>query len=390
MKRVLVLDACQRSALAVTRSLGKRGVPVITADETPTSLAGSSRFSIKYITHHSAQLKPGEFIGDIIEICNDYSIDFIFPMTELTTNLLLRHHSDFPGITLPFPELDIVEMVSDKCSLCRIANSLQIPIPQTQYVDHTTSFADIHNLSIFPVVMKPGKSWVEYNGEWLHTSVRFATSGDDVKKILDTDEAFSAHSYLFQEKVPGFGQGIFAIYDRGRPITFFAHRRIKEKPPGGGVSVLSESVEVNPVLLQHARSLLDHVHWHGIAMVEFKCNNQENCYLMEINTRFWGSLQLAIDAGVDFPWLLYQMTCGTPLPTDISYKKGTRLRWLLGDLDRLYLILKSREFSLKAKLLACLSFVKPRPFSTHHETNRWGDMRPFWWELNVYVKNILK
>ena len=31
---------------------------------------------------------------------------------------------------------------------------------------------------------------------------------------------------------------------------------------------------------------------------------------MEINTRFWGSLQLAVDAGVDFPWLLYRMVSG--------------------------------------------------------------------------------
>lgn len=385
-----MLDACQRSALAVTRSLGRQGVPVYTADETLTSLAGSSRFSIQYLTHHSARIKPKDFIDDIIEFCSKHSIDIVLPMTELTTNLLLRHRSDLSDISLPFPDLEIVDQIADKCSLFRLAESLQVPLPRTWYVDNTQQLPDMADIQVYPIVLKPGKSWVEYNGEWLHTSVLFAETIDQARNILTTDQAFSAYPYMLQEMVSGNGQGIFALYDQGQPVAFFAHRRIKEKPPGGGVSVLSESVEVNPVLQDYARKLLDSVGWHGIAMVEFKCESQDVCHLMEINTRFWGSLQLAIDAGVDFPWLLYQMTCGeavTPLET---YKKGTRLRWLLGDLDRLYLILKGRSYSLKEKLIACLSFLKPSPFKTRHETNRWSDMGPFWWELKQYFKDLLR
>jgi predicted ATP-grasp superfamily ATP-dependent carboligase len=195
---------------------------------------------------------------------------------------------------------------------------------------------------------------------------------------------------MIQECVTGHGQGIFALYNNGVPLAFFAHRRLREKPPGGGVSVLSESVSVDPVLCSYARSLLNKAGWHGIAMVEFKVATDGTPYLMEINTRFWGSLQLAIDAGVDFPFMLYQLTSGIQ-PTAVGkYRTGIRLRWLLGDIDSLYLTLRDRSCHIRDKLEAVLRFLSPSPFKTRHEVDRWGDLRPFWFELRQYARDILR
>ena len=60
-------------------------------------------------------------------------------------------------------------------------------------------------------------------------------------------------------------------------------------------------------------------------------------YLIEINGRFWGSLQLSIEAGIDFPFLLYKLALGNKLECELSYKEGVKSRWLLGDLDHFYL-----------------------------------------------------
>ncbi len=56
MKRVLILYANQRSALAATRSLGRHGIHIITADETADSLAGSSRYSKLYFRYPSPRI----------------------------------------------------------------------------------------------------------------------------------------------------------------------------------------------------------------------------------------------------------------------------------------------------------------------------------------------
>jgi predicted ATP-grasp superfamily ATP-dependent carboligase len=313
----------------------------------------------------------------------------ILPMSELTTTLLLRNRPALSGVILPFPDPNTVDSLADKCSLMRLAESLHVPIPKTLYIDNPAAFSpDQADLS-YPVVLKPGKSWLTGKECWFHTGVRIADDLKTAKNYLISDPAFKTHPFLIQQCVSGTGQGVFALYDHGKALAFFAHRRLREKPPRGGVSVLSESIPVDPILLGHARALLDAVGWHGIAMVEFKVGDDGTPYLMEINTRFWGSLQLAIDAGVDFPYLLYQLACGQRPSPVTGYQNGRRLRWLLGDLDSLYLTVRDRKVGIGDKLKAMLRFLRPAPFTTRHEVNRLSDIGPFWCEIKQYVRDIV-
>lgn len=391
MKRALVLDANQRSALAVTRSLGRQGVPVVTTDETLQALSGSSRFSVQYFTCPSPRIQPVQFIEFLTELVNQEHIEILLPMTELTTTLLLSHQTSFPSAIIPFPDIQTVDSLANKCSLMRVAESLAIPIPQTWYVDDPDHLLFKLDELPYPLVLKPGKSWVYRDAKWVRNAVRFANNPLTAQEILASDPAFRGHPFMLQQCVSGNGEGIFAIYDRGKALGFFAHRRLREKPPSGGVSVLCESVPLNPTILAHARTLLDEAAWHGVAMVEFKVDEADGTpYLMEINTRFWGSLQLAIDAGVDFPWLLYQLACGDkPSPVE-GYKSGIRLRWLLGDVDNLYLTLRDRQTPALAKLAAVRRFLIPAPLTTRHEVNRWRDLGPFWHELKKYLRDLAR
>jgi predicted ATP-grasp superfamily ATP-dependent carboligase len=387
MKRVLVIDACQRSALAVTRSLGSKGVAVFTADETITALAGESRYSSGYDVYPSPRLVPEAFIASLAQLCKRQRIDIIMPMTELTTTLLLAHRHALDAVTLPLAPATTIEQLANKCELMQLAAALDIPIPASQTIDPPSQPVATIDLdhAAYPLVLKPGKSWLEHAGEWLHTSVRFAADASEAATILQSDAAFATQPYLLQQCIPGNGAGIFAIYAHGNPLAFLAHRRLREKPPRGGVSVLSESIAIDPVQLDYAQRLLDHVGWHGVAMVEFRVSDAGTPYLMEINTRFWGSLQLAIDAGVDFPWLLYQLACGESIDQCVHYRQGQRLRWLLGDVDHLYLTLRDAKFSVAHKLRALLGFFTPHLSHTRHEVNRLGDMQPFWWECRRYL-----
>lgn len=390
MKKVLVLDANQRSALATTRSLGKEGVYVLTAEETPTALASASKFSKQHFTYPSPRLKPKQFIESLSNLAKEQNIDILLPMTELTTMLLLRHKTSFPNVKIPFPEMDAVESLADKCRLMKTAESLDIPVPRTWYADDSNSLpCDLENLP-YPIVLKPGKSWLFHEGEWRRATVRFADNPINAKNILDSDWAFKTHPFMIQENIVGHGAGVFAIYDHGKSLALFAHRRLREKPPSGGVSVLSESVQVNPTLGSHAQTLLENANWHGVAMVEFKVASDGTPYLMEINTRFWGSLQLAIDAGVDFPHMLYQLACDEQPDPITDYKTGIKLRWLLGDLDNLYLTLRNKQTSFRAKMGALAHFVTPSLRHTRHEVNRIGDLKPFWYEAQQYLRDILR
>jgi predicted ATP-grasp superfamily ATP-dependent carboligase len=77
---------------------------------------------------------------------------------------------------------------------------------------------------------------------------------------------------------------------------------------------------------------------------------------MEINPRFWGSMQVAINAGVDFPNLLNTMLRDGDIEKSLSYKTGVRCRYMLyADLMRLFTIMRS-DYSSEYKRKALRDF----------------------------------
>jgi len=183
-------------------------------------------------------------------------------------------------------------------------------------------------------------------------------------------------------------QGMFFICKDGDIKCSFSHRRLREKPPSGGVSVLSESIEIDKTLYSHAETLLKIYNWNGVAMFEYKITDEGIPYLMEINGRFWGSLQLAIDSGIDFPYLLFLVFSKNQDHINCEYKTKIKLRWLLGDIDNLLITLKDKKNSLKFKLNSIFSFLKLFDKNQFYEINRFNDMRPFIVEIRQYMVSL--
>ena len=154
---------------------------------------------------------------------------------------------------------------------------------------------------------------------------------------------------LIQERIPPEGEafGLAALLDGGGEVkASFAYRRLREYPVRGGPSTLRESVH-HPQIEELGIRLLRSLQWYGVAMVEFKVDPRDNQpKLMELNPRFWGSLALAIHAGVDFPYLLYKMVMGQEFEPVLEYELGVRCRWLLPG-DILHFLTNPNRFHLK-------------------------------------------
>lgn len=384
---ILVLDASQRSALAVVRSLGKSPqFSIVTAESQAEALAGHSRFSKEHYQHPNPISSPSEFISWLGDFCTNKAIDLVLPVTEITSQLILMRHAQIPHVKLPFGNHNQVMQLADKGQLFKFATTLDIDAPYTEWFDSATSI-NTDNFD-YPLVIKPCRSRIFSEEIWINTTVKVVFNKQELDEHLKKTNYLQLHPFMIQEFIPGTGAGIFCLFNNGEPVAFFAHKRIREKPPQGGVSVLSESAEVDPYLREQATKLLSAVKWHGVAMIEYRVNPEGKAYLMEVNTRFWGSLQLAIDSGVDFPTLLVSNELGIIIKPNSSYKIGQRLRWLLGDVDSLYLYLKS-DYSLKQKLIRLIAFITPNIVDTKHEINRWNDMAPAWFEVKSYIKHFI-
>lgn len=124
---------------------------------------------------------------------------------------------------------------------------------------------------------------------------------------------------LIQGYVGGIGVGAFLARWHERPLAEFMHRRLHEVPHTGGASSYRESWRHDEVLT-HARALMQHLSWEGVGMFEYRWDPPSGrFYLMEFNSRFWGSLHLALFAGVDFPRLLADAFFDHPSEPVLSY-----------------------------------------------------------------------
>lgn len=341
--RVLVTDSDTRSALAAVRALGKRGHEVVTAGLASPSLAAVSRYSSRFEQYPDPAVDSAAFIEALAGIVRRCAIDVILPMTEVTTLLVTQHQRELQA-RIPFASTETVANTSDKSFVISLAGRLGVPVPRTRIV-HSAAQGAAEAAGIpFPVVVKPARSRVRTPAGWISTGVSYAR---DAAGLAATLERLPPEVYpvLLQERIEGPGVGVFLAIEGGRTLAQFAHRRLREKPPSGGVSVLCESAAVDPVAAGHASRLLAELGWRGVAMVEFKQDQRDGSLrLMEINGRFWGSLQLAIDAGVDFPGIAVAIAAGEAPRKAPEYRLGVRSRWLAGDLDSLMLqLLRSRE-----------------------------------------------
>jgi predicted ATP-grasp superfamily ATP-dependent carboligase len=383
MARILVTDGDSRSALAATRSLGRRGHEVFTAATRATSLAGVSRHSRATLVYPDPATDSAGFVRAIAEFAAREKLDLVIPMTEITTLLLTGDRDKLPaGCRVPFPEQALVDRASDKAAVMALATECGVPIPKTTVVANIAEARAAAPALTWPTVIKPARSRVRVNAGWLSTGVEYAADAADLVRRLEALHP-AAFPILLQERIAGPGVGVFACYDRGEPVASFAHRRLREKPPSGGVSVLRESAPLDPAAADHAHRLLRALGWHGVAMVEFKQDSRDGSLrLMEINARFWGSLQLAIDAGVDFPALLADLGLGRAVAPVPGYAQGVRSRWLWGDFDVLLSLLFRPRARLDlppnypGRLRSLWEFLKFWSPGLNYEVERWDDPKP--------------
>jgi len=390
---VLVTDGEERPALAITRSLGRRNRSVIVGAERQASLASVSRYCAGTVVYPSPSRAPEAFAGFLRDFVARAAVDLVVPVTDVTTHIVAANRDALAAHTaVAAPALEAFALAADKAAVMRRAVACGIPIPRTEFVDGLAGLDAVIGRVRYPAVVKPARSRILTGGGWTYATVRYARCESALRELYRTTECLASHPSLIQERIVGQGTGVFVLCDHGRVRAAFAHRRLREKPPSGGVSVLCESIPVDPALLAQAERLLGPLGWHGVAMLEYKQDRASGTpFLMEVNGRFWGSLQLAIDAGVDFPHLCCQLALGEPLDDVPSYTAGVRNRWLLGDLDHLLLRICRHDRDLPedapSRLRTLAEFLTPRAH-VRHEVFRRGDPHPALHELREYMKSL--
>lgn len=377
MKKILVFDGRSRAALSIIRSLGKRGLFVIAGEAFQCS-SFYSKYTKQTIIYPSPDNKKEEFNAFIIQFLKRNRIDIIIPVRDDINEIIIKNKTIFSKLTsFVLPPLDAFNATRDKAESIKLCRNLSISHPKTILSsEEDFSLRVLKNSFELPILIKPrissGSRGIAIITEWSKFQQKF----DSIHKEFPYP--------MIQEFIPhGGAYGVSMLYDRGVLKASFTHKRIREFPLSGGPSTLSEGVHY-PIIEKHASNLLSKLKWNGVAMVEYRVDSRTNePKFMEINPRFWGSLQTAVYSGIDFPYLLYKLGVENKCEDSFEYEAGRQVRWLFfGDL--LWFI-KSKKSINNIKI-----FIKFKRGNLSYDVFSWNDLGPTFGVFKEVFSSVLK
>ena len=347
-RRILVLDADAGAALAIVQSLGRAGYHVTLAAIERGHRAFRSRYVADTCLYPDPLADKAAFQAWARGLTGH---DLIIPPTERTL-IPLSEIRDDPALAgrVALPPAAAVEVAFDKERVRALAAVLGIATPENLTVDEPAGL-DHPTIDAWlaegAVVLKSVRSkvWGDVGGG-RELVVRMVTDRGQLHR--EADPLLASGPVQLQRWIPGHGVGIEMLVDHGEPVLTFAHERIHEVPLTGGGSSYRRAIDPPADLVDASTRLLGALDWHGVAMVEFRRDPRTGAApLIELNGRFWGSLPLAVFAGVDFPLALTRLLLDHERPEPARGRRvyarqlGRDLDWLkamtlvrVGDLRR--------------------------------------------------------
>lgn len=335
MRPIITTNTDDHIGLAVVRSLGKNNIDFQVVSITKNTLAWYSRYC------------NNKIIGrcDLDFFSKLSKDDVIFPMFEDTMLLLAKHTSKLQ-CQMGFSDYETLQITADKSLLVQHAIEHKIPCPKTFFITKPEDIKECVPDIEFPAILKPSRG---AGG----TRILSVDSPALLPAISEKFLKDNGH-FLLQEKIPyttkyTIGALCNAEHELKRVCVI---KELRNYPIETGQACYVETVN-EPRLVIMVEKLLKSLNFVGIADIDLVIDSRDNQpKLMEINPRFWGSLQVAINAGVDFPNLLNTMLRDGDIEKSLSYKTGVRCRYMFSnDLMRLITIMQSdysREYKRKA------------------------------------------
>ena len=314
------------SGLGIVRSLGRRGIPVITLDPDVSEIGMSSRFC-------TSRQCPA------IEKSTERNLDFLvglarslpakpvlFPTSDNAVHAYAAREDVLrPYVCLTTPSSDIIAKTAAKDALFRTAREKGIPVPET-YVPKSLDDVKAFASSIpYPCLIKPVRS-----NSWHQQSVQKTLkgiSGGSEKSILAKTpealiEAYTRISELdadviVSEAIPGDDRDLvyFAFY-RARRWQSLAC--LGQEGAGDANSLWQRQLRCfdrDPMLERISLDFLEKLNYQGLGGIEFKRDSRDGkLKLIELNTRYglWDALgQLC---GVDTAYVAYSMRSARSSP----------------------------------------------------------------------------
>lgn len=324
--KVLVSQGWFKHSLGMVRHLAKQGYEMYALGEPGTEPLVSHSKACKGV-FPVPQKEEVPFVEGLLNVLEKNPMDVFIPVGFPVTRFTCLHEESIGELTrLAIPTAHQEQMAGDKFVSNLLAIRTGVGAPKTIRISSMDELEPAGKELGFPLILKGARE----------TGLGIVAKAESLESLRQTYEDLMERFGLtrpedwplLQEFIPGWGCGFFAIYDKGECKRVFMHRRVREYPATGGASCCAESFR-DPELERSGRALLNELKWHGVAMVEFRFDERDKQFkLIEINPKFWGSLELALAVGADFAGDYVRLAQGEELQFTDQFK-NIRFQWPL-------------------------------------------------------------
>lgn len=326
--RILILDSSEGpGGLAAVRALTREGWVVGVGSPRDGCLASVSRWTAHRHRVPAPSSGLHEFSVALRRLVQTYGYDLVFGTGDDWV-LALSATREQLGVLVPYPPHEVVVRLFDKAAATQVAEASGISVPKTAEATDTT----LARWS-WPAVIKPRSHWTPGStAGWVQTTVvataeQAATIASQIRKI--------GGEPLIQEFVAGKLLSVTMVLDAHREVVAVVQQEAERIwPVSAGGSVRAVSVPVDPPLAALVARFLAELGWVGLAQVQMLQAVGRPPTLIDVNGRFYGSMQLALAAGVNLPALCAELALSGHVDAVGPAHVGVRYTWLERDLHR--------------------------------------------------------
>ena len=308
-----MLSAETPSAVATVRSLHEAGFEVTVLAEHAFSPAGAS-------WRCGQSLRVGVWSSaELVSHVLDTDADVVVPVTEGDLLRLAPVRTSVERLApVVAPSRESLGIATDKMLMGRLAREMgddRITGPQEAVLVVGDKVGETDPAD-FPLVAKPRRSRALLDdGTVWGDSARFCA---DVTDLREAYREFGEGGQDTLVQRPTHGEALLVsvlLGDDGAPALTFVHRRLRQARPEGGPSACAVSHAPRPELVEPAVELARKLEITGAPVqFEFVLPEAGPAVLLDVNPRPWGTLGLALAAGVNFVGWAARHALGDPLP----------------------------------------------------------------------------
>lgn len=237
--------------------------------------------------------------ADWLKIVNNeietQNISVVIPIAENEIRFFIKYSNQISkkAKIILLPELNAFETAINKLALSEFLVKNNLPHPKSLLVNDFKSIESI----IYPVLVKPLS---EKGGDGI---LRFETA-KNFKKYAKDKELFVQHY------IEGYDIDCSVLCINGKVLTYTIQKGCLQGDTVYAPQLGLDFIE-NESVLEVTKQLMDALNWSGVAHVDLRYDQKANDYkIIEVNARFWGSVEASKVAGINFPELVIQAALG--------------------------------------------------------------------------------